>query len=148
MICCKRGWGESCIKILTRTKHFTWKQYRNVWSSSKGCICNAHYILSLLYNKRTKNTLIIRKNELQSTFKISSCHKAENWPWMREALSHLMYHESGYLCKTSFEMDDIGRRSVDPALTAKLKVYDGIPLQTCLRSQVLFQSDNIICTMK
>ena len=50
LICCKRGWGESCIKILTRTKHFTWKQYRNVWRSSKGCIWNAHYTLSLLYN--------------------------------------------------------------------------------------------------
>ena len=29
-----------------------------------------------------------------------------------------MYHEFGYRCSTSFEIDDIGSKSTDPALTA------------------------------
>ncbi len=42
-------------------------------------------------------------------------------PWMREPLSHLMYHESGYRCSTSLEMVEMGRRRAAPADTAREK---------------------------
>ena len=42
-------------------------------------------------------------------------------PWINDALSHLMYQESGYLWRTSFEIEEIGSSRVDPALTAREK---------------------------
>ena len=39
-------------------------------------------------------------------------------PYINEAFSHLMYHEFGYRCNTSFDIEDIGSRRTDPALTA------------------------------
>ena len=43
-------------------------------------------------------------------------------PYMSDAFNHLMYQDLGYRCNTSFDIDEIGRRSTDPALTASEKI--------------------------
>jgi hypothetical protein len=42
---------------------------------------------------------------------------------MSEALSHWMYQELGYRCKTSLAMEDVGRRRAAPTLTAREKAH-------------------------
>ena len=44
-------------------------------------------------------------------------------PWIREALSHWMYHELGYRCRTSLAMEEVGKRSAAPTLTASEKAH-------------------------
>ena len=43
-------------------------------------------------------------------------------PYINDAFNHLMYQDLGYRCSTSFDIDEIGKRSTDPALTASEKI--------------------------
>ena len=43
-------------------------------------------------------------------------------PYMRDAFNHLMYQDLGYRCNTSFDIDEMGKRRTDPALTASEKI--------------------------
>ena len=43
-------------------------------------------------------------------------------PWMRLELSHLMYQDLGYLCRTSLLMVDMGSNMEAPTETASEKL--------------------------
>ena len=64
-----------------------------------------------------QNVILLKKRML--TDALESTKIRFQIPWMREAFSHCMYHDEGYRCRISLEIEEIGKSNAEPALTAK-----------------------------